>query len=314
MLAGPFRRVLIQVHLWLGIALGLYMIMMSLTGSAIVARREITQHWLPDAVMANGRTRLDSARLRELAQSAMPGYTLVELREPPPPRRPQFPRYGTRYEPGTVAAPAEATFERAGEKVVHRFDPYTGGDMGDARPLPYVIMLKLVDLHDDLMGGRTGRQVNGAIAIAATLLVVTGLIVWWPTRLRQLPSAFWVRRGAPGRTQLRQLHNMLGIWPWPLMLLWTVTGIYFAFPNPFTSLMEWLYPLDSPDADVGDAVIAWLTSVHFGRFGGAGVRVTWIVLGLVPAALFVTGAAMWWFSVLQPALRRRRVPPPAPQG
>jgi uncharacterized iron-regulated membrane protein len=38
------------------------------------------------------------------------------------------------------------------------------------------------------------------------------------------------------------------------------------------------------------ALIRW----HFGRFGGLGVRTLWVVLGLLPAALFVTGFIVWW--------------------
>jgi uncharacterized iron-regulated membrane protein len=40
--------------------------------------------------------------------------------------------------------------------------------------------------------------------------------------------------------------------------------------------------------------------VHFGRFGGMTGRLTWVLLGLVPAALFVTGFLTWRAS-----LRRR---------
>jgi uncharacterized iron-regulated membrane protein len=302
-LAVHMRRALVQVHLWLGIGLGLYIVMMSVTGSAIVARRELTRHWLPDAIMADGRPRLDSARLRALAHSVMPGYIVTAVRELPPPRRPPYPRNAPRYEPGSVAAPAEVTFERAGELITHRFDPFTGRDLGDVLPLPYRAFLRLVDLHDDLMAGRTGRLVNGVAAIITTLLVITGLVIWWPAQLRLWPTSLWIRRGAPGRTQLRQLHNMLGVWPWLLLLLWALTGVYFAFPGPFEAVKEWFYPPDSPGAPAGDDLMVWLTSLHFGRFGGAGVRVAWIVLGLVPAALFVTGATMWWHNVLRPALR-----------
>ena len=33
---------------------------------------------------------------------------------------------------------------------------------------------------------------------------------------------------------------------------------------------------------------------HFGRFGGLGVRILWVILGLLPAMLFCTGFAVWW--------------------
>jgi len=192
--------VLVQVHLWLGIGLGLYIVMMSVTGSAIVARRELTRYWIPDVIAAAGRTPLDSAQLRERALAARPGYEVTAVSQPPPPRRPPFSRNAPRYPPGSVAAPAEITFERAGERTTHRFDPFTGRDLGDLLPAPYRALLALVDLHDNLLGGTTGRLINGIAAVATTSLLLTGLIIWWPAGLRQWPANLWIRRGCASCT------------------------------------------------------------------------------------------------------------------
>ncbi len=43
----PFRRALYRIHLWVGIATGLYILMMSLSGSAVVFRRELTRWLMP---------------------------------------------------------------------------------------------------------------------------------------------------------------------------------------------------------------------------------------------------------------------------
>lgn len=55
-------------------------------------------------------------------------------------------------------------------------------------------------------------------------------------------------------------------------------------------------------ASAGDEVIRWMVPLHFGLFGGLPVRMLWVLLGLTPGVLFVTGAAMWWNRDL-----RRRV-------
>ena len=39
--------------------------------------------------------------------------------------------------------------------------------------------------------------------------------------------------------------------------------------------------------------------MHFGRYGGMGVRITYVIIGLLPAVMFVTGAIMWWNRVLR---------------
>jgi uncharacterized iron-regulated membrane protein len=52
----------------------------------------------------------------------------------------------------------------------------------------------------------------------------------------------------------------------------------------------------------GDLVMAWVAPLHVGNFGGNGVRVAWLVLGLSPPLLFVTGFIMWWTRVVRPRL------------
>jgi uncharacterized iron-regulated membrane protein len=34
--------------------------------------------------------------------------------------------------------------------------------------------------------------------------------------------------------------------------------------------------------------------LHFGRFGGLSIRILWVILGLLPTVLFVTGFIVWW--------------------
>ena len=54
----------------------------------------------------------------------------------------------------------------------------------------------------------------------------------------------------------------------------------------------------------------WLAYLHFGRLGGRGIpgcgalcndatKAIWALAGLVPPALFVTGAYMWWSRVVR---------------
>ena len=47
----------------------------------------------------------------------------------------------------------------------------------------------------------------------------------------------------------------------------------------------------------GDVIMAWLTPLHVGNFGGEPVRVVWLVIGFAPPLLFVTGFVMWWTRV-----------------
>jgi hypothetical protein len=56
----------------------------------------------------------------------------------------------------------------------------------------------------------------------------------------------------------------------------------------------------------GDQVIRWVYYLHFGNFAGNKTKALWVVLGLLPSVLFVTGTIMWWNRVLSPSARRAK--------
>jgi uncharacterized iron-regulated membrane protein len=68
---------------------------------------------------------------------------------------------------------------------------------------------------------------------------------------------------------------------------------------------------------IGDIVMAWLTPLHVGNFGGNGIRIVWLLLGMAPPVLFVTGFTMWWTRVVRVRWLRDRFSisyPSAPEG
>lgn len=45
---------------------------------------------------------------------------------------------------------------------------------------------------------------------------------------------------------------------------------------------------------LGDRFLASLAPLHYGQFGGAGIKIAWALFGLTPVLLFVTGLVVWW--------------------
>jgi uncharacterized iron-regulated membrane protein len=150
----------------------------------------------------------------------------------------------------------------------------------------------LVELHDNLLSGPTGRRINGIGGAAFLLIVLTGGVLWWPGRKRwQRSLSFnWRQRGYQ---LLWRLHSTLGFWTFPLLLIWGITAVYFAFPDPFEATID-RFDADPLDFDrPGERQLLAMIAAHFGRFGPLPVRFLWMTLGLVPIALFVTGLLMW---------------------
>jgi uncharacterized iron-regulated membrane protein len=65
---------------------------------------------------------------------------------------------------------------------------------------------------------------------------------------------------------------------------------------------------DSTPKTAGDLVMAWISPLHVGNFGGMPIRIVWLVVGLAPAVLFVTGFILWWTRVVRPRWLSSRRP------
>jgi uncharacterized iron-regulated membrane protein len=63
-----------------------------------------------------------------------------------------------------------------------------------------------------------------------------------------------------------------------------------------------------PRQSLDNRILLWLTKLHFGNFyrGDWPLKIVWVVLGVAPALLFVTGVLMWWNRVVGPATRQVR--------
>src|SRR5687767_9942026 len=56
-----------------------------------------------------------------------------------------------------------------------------------------------------------------------------------------------------------------------------------------------------------DVAIEGTVRLHFGRWRSHTLKVVWVIIGLLPAAMFVTGFLLWWTRVVKTP-RTARVP------
>jgi uncharacterized iron-regulated membrane protein len=324
------RRAMFQIHLWTGVALGLYVLAISVSGSAIVFRNEIFKvaDKGPRIVEVQGE-KLSEEALKTAARKLYQGDSISFIW------------------PGKAANEAtEIWLDHDGERRQRLFDPYTGVDLGPSVPYAIQVTSWFQRLHTDLLAGDTGRWWNGVAAVVFTLLCISGIVVWWPGIEKWKRSLSVNFRGGWKRLNW-DLHSAIGFWSFALVFMWAVTGIFVVWPLPvqklvnhFSPLIQYALPEELPDASLpigvttiaaqpeapkaplakgkgkgrrqpirrsnGDIFIRWLYYLHFGNFAGNKTKALWVVLGLLPSGLFVTGTIMWWNRVLSPSARRAR--------
>jgi uncharacterized iron-regulated membrane protein len=275
--------------------------MICLTGSVLVYRNELYLAFSPEPVIVPGSgVALAGDALAQAVRNAYPDHEISNV------------------EAGQTANHAiEVTLSRGDATRRRLFHPFTGQDLGDPLPLGFRLTAWLLDLHDNLLAGSAGRRVNGVGALLLLLLCVTGGVIWWPgikSWRRSLTVSVRSRANLTWR-----LHSALGFWTFAFLVMWGATGVYLAFPDVVSAAADYVEPFDenSTDERVVDRIQYWLGYLHFGRLGGRGIpgcgrgwcnsttKAVWAAVALVPPAMFVTGALMWWSRVVRPARRAR---------
>lgn len=377
------RRWLFQVHLWIGVGLGLYVLLMGVTGSMLVFRDEI-EHALDNQQVEAIPGQTARANLGELAERmrrTYPDWALAAIGNTMP------------------GHPTLRGYLRKGEQyLIVDAHPVTGKILS-AHRAEASLLRWLQLLHFNLLAGRTGRIVNGVGTLFLLTLCLTGIAIWWPG-VRNWKRSVTVDFSRRWKRVNWDLHSATGFWTVSLLAMWALTGAYFAWPAEFRAVVNWFAPvtlakvpppdirqkgkLPSPEVaallaraselspgssvlsvsfpaddkghirvflareqppsyesadyhyfdpftgrhvgvwrrginqSAGDVIMSWLGPLHFGTFGGPGtagmaVKILWVILGLAPPLLMLTGFLMYWNRYLSKRLRRSEIEASTPE-
>jgi uncharacterized iron-regulated membrane protein len=207
------RSLLLGLHLWLGLSLGALLVLIGLSGSALIFRYELERLIVPSLTHTSSQVstayligNLDACM--GAAQAINPHKTVRSVRLPVHPD-------------GTLewlTIPIGATTKE--EATTIYTDPRTCSVLGTRGPRKDVISF-VVNFHHALFLGKNGAYLQTCVAVAAILMAISGLTLWWPKR--------WTWSRFRPRASARPLHYAIGFWAmWPLIII-ASTGCYMAW-------------------------------------------------------------------------------------
>ena len=159
-------------------------------------------------------------------------------------------------------------------------DPYTGTVKGTRtfRESQATLSRRLHVLHVELLGGRAGRAVVGAVTMVAFFLALSGIVLWWPDRLFRIStSASWKRINF-------DLHHALGSGAALVIAVITASGLVIHYP----ALTRVVRSLDAsppaadpaqPSPPAGARVLPFDALAAAARRSLPGARITFISAG-----------------------------------
>ncbi len=205
-----------QVHFWLGWLAALPIMVVCLTGGALVFEEELNAWEHQVSVPAEGK-RLEPAEVIQVLASASPPMRVNHLQIPKDP---------------TVAYGAFITETPVGgpnRSFPVSVDPYTGKVTKRGEKLS--LSQFLVALHRNLSAGPTGQTVVGVSSLVLLVTSLIGLVVWWPMRGGTLGRAW--RRG-----RARDWHNAVGLVALAPLAVMALTGITFTWGKQIFPVLE----------------------------------------------------------------------------
>ncbi|KTT00162.1 oxidoreductase [Pseudomonas oryzihabitans] len=204
------RSGLFQLHSLLGLAAGLVLAVLGVTGALYSFQLELLQLLNPRP--AGGVSDQRPLTLPELRQRLVPpGQELTFVSS----------QAGEGYGMVGLAPPGQ------GRGQVRLFDRYSGDVLESPRGQGFFDVV--LALHRSLALGSLGRALTGAATLILLVLCLSGLYLRWPRQARRWRTWLtldWARRG---RSFQWDLHAVAGTWCLALYLLAALTGLYWSY-------------------------------------------------------------------------------------
>lgn len=300
------KKVFLYGHRWMGLVFGVFITVVCLSGAVLVWQDELNKQ--ANRISPQGEM-LGAEELVERVRQQQPeGMTFVAL-----------------HIPADDHHVAEAQFAEMGRQTL-AINPYTG-ELGGKAGSSLVAFTKklhrwLLMAPEDTHGGMSvGRVIVGCTAIALTLLLISGIVLWWPKNGKMLRQRLIPHMRQGSRHRVYDLHVVLGIYAVVFLLAMSLTGPIFSFPwyrTAATALtggeaseMHLRQGRGHEDGNKEQHVMVVMpqqdgqphgkvpvqmrfTQWHTGSIGGIVTKVLWCLAALIGASLPITGYYLWW--------------------
>ncbi len=210
------RRAMRWSHIWLGLITGLFLCLMAVSGGLVALRPPLAMLLSPPSPRAAGCAATDWDR----AAHDISTYAGAEINR----------IYGpdgtdTKYHIRT-ATDSPILF---GHVI---FDACSGKVLGS---IPFQWMDWTVDLHHNLLAGKTGRLWTGAIGVAMLVSGLSGLLLWLMAR-PSWKTAFTVSLRLSNRSP-REWHRAAGLAAMLFLTGEAFSGLWLSFPQTMRGLL-----------------------------------------------------------------------------
>ena len=204
-----FKNAIRQIHLWLGLATGLIVVIISLTGCVYVFEKEIREFVQKDykEVPVQNKGFVGLSRIITNFEKAAPKETLTAIRI-------------------LNDQPNATVTVTTKKKHVYFFNPYTAS-LVKKSSLDWLDTAE--HIHTSLLLEEPGKFIIRWSVAIFVIILISGIILWFPNQMRLLRQSLTIKWNASFKRVNYDLHNVLGFYSSGILLIIALSGLYFAF-------------------------------------------------------------------------------------
>lgn len=203
-----------KIHLWLGLASGLIVFIVALTGSILVFEEEIDSLINPEFYKVSSIGDLKKPidySIKKLEQH----YSIKKIN-----------RIYTFDDPErTIHVMAK---DNEGETQLFSIDPYTGKIIGSVAQEKRFFSI-VTDLHRHILMDDIGKLITGYSCLMFVLILITGFFLWWPKKIKNIKQRLTVKWSASFKRINWDFHSTFGFYSCLFLLVIALTGLTWSF-------------------------------------------------------------------------------------
>lgn len=209
-----FKSAVRKIHLWLGLASGLILSIVGITGSIYVFEPEIAAFFERDLYKLQGQEVIfvDDIAIASFIESET-GKNIQSI---------QWPKRGRE----------TYCIKLFDDEHWYYLDQSTGSITKGGEALGNSFFGFILDVHRSLTLGEIGRMITGtATLLFALMMLTTGLYLWYPNNKGRRKSSFKIKWNASSKRLNYDLHNITGFYFFLPLFLVGITGAAFYFDD-----------------------------------------------------------------------------------
>lgn len=272
------KKILLKIHLWLSLPLGVIIMLICLSGATLVFKNEIRNALGMPRVVAphakgdkGGKT--DNAIKGKDAKDKTASFRQEKAAAP--------------HQCSPDGCGKCSSREKCHPSPSAKGDATSKGALkteSPAKDAPYGTTTKrdffsyVTKFHTGLMMGPVGKLIVTYTTLLFVFILISGIFVFLPKNGKQLSQRFKVEWGKGSKRRLFDLHVSLGWWTLLWLLLLAVTGLGFGLK---------LVPK-------GTEIMQVFHQLHIGSWGGMITKIITFVVSLIGASLPLTGYLLYF--------------------